>query len=451
MASGRYSASLFANPFIFRSVVVGSLGGLLFGYDTAIISGATHSLVSVFSLTPGRLGFTVSSALWGTVIGAMCSGIAGARWGVKKTLLIMALLYLISALGCGLAWDWTALISFRFIGGIGIGGSSVVGPVYISEISAPEYRGRLVGLFQINIVVGILIAYLSIFLFGSLSLGMHEWRWELGIAAIPAALFAVSLSSVPESPRWLIMRDRFQEARAILQRLRGTVSSEEYREILLLTPSKKADVEPVFQAKYRLPLFIAITMGIFNQLSGINAILYYLNDIFRLAGFSRISGDFQAVAVGIMNFVATVCGMILIDRVGRKPLLMIGAAGTGICLAGIAFVFSTHRYSHLLVFMLLGFIAFFAVSQGSVIWVFIGEVFPNAVRAKGQSIGCSSHWIMNAIISGVFPLLAAHSGAYPFMVFAFATAIQLLTVIFIYPETKRMSLEQLQMQFGIAD
>ncbi len=438
------------NRYLIKGTAVGALGGLLFGFDTAVIAGATHQLTEVYSLTPSQLGTTVAIALVGTVIGAMSAGAIGQKFGGRDTLRVMAVLYVISALGSGLAWSWPVLLVARFIGGLGIGGSSVLGPVYIAELAPAQWRGRLVGMFQVNIVVGILLAYFSNFVIAQLNTGAMQWRWQLGIAAIPAVLFLIMLFGIPRSSRWLVTQDRIDEARQVLEMM-GTPNSEaELKEIVDSIHLERAHKsEPLFSWKYRRPIFLAATIGMFNQLSGINAILYYLNDIFAAAGFSRLSGDLQAVAIGAMNLVATLLAMTVIDKLGRKKLLLFGSVGTAICLAGVAAVFFTNSHQALLVWLLVAYIAFFAVSQGAVIWVYISEVFPTKVRSKGQSLGSSAHWIMNAAIAFTFPLLAKSSGAYPFVFFSAMMALQFFVVLFAYPETKGVSLEALQRQLGI--
>lgn len=439
------------NAYLGKSAVVAALGGLLFGFDTAVISGTTSALTRLYNLTPGLLGFTVASALAGTVIGAISAGIPGERYGRRDSLRLMGVLYLISALGCAFAWNWDALVFFRFVGGLGIGGSSVLGPMYIAEIAPAEWRGRLVGLFQFNVVFGILLAYFSNYLIGTMHLGSLEWRWEFGVAAAPAALFFALLFAIPRSPRWLVKEKRSGEARTVLQMIGARDFERELREIQESIESEQQQTgERLFSRKHRLPIFLAVTIGMFNQLAGINAILYYLPDIFMHAGFSKMSGDLQAVAVGATNLVFTMIAMSVIDRLGRKTLLLIGAAGTAGCLAGVAAIFFTLRHESWLLWLLITYIAFFAFSQGAVIWVYLGEVFPNAVRAKGQSLGSFSHWIMNFLISLIFPLMAASSGAYPFVFFAAMTVLQFFVVLFFYPETKGISLEEMQKKLGIA-
>lgn len=438
------------NSHVVKSTVVGALGGLLFGFDTAVISGTTHALRLTYHLSPTLLGVTVSSALVGTVLAAITAGIPGQRFGRRDSLRAMAFFYVISALGCAFAWNWAALIVFRFIGGIGIGGSSVLGPMYIAEIAPTEWRGRLVGFFQVNVVVGILLAYVSNYWIGSLHLGPHQWRWQLGVSGIPALLFLIALFGIPRSPRWLAMQAKLGEALHVLSLTGIPRPEKELEEIVAsIHLERSASAEPLFSRKYRLPVFLAITVGMFCQLSGINAILYYLNDIFALAGASQISGDLQAVAVGATNLVATLLAMAVIDKIGRRKLLLIGTVGLTVCLTAIAAVFLTRRHLSWLVWLLMAYIACFAVSQGAVVWVYISEVFPTIVRAKGQSLGSSSHWVTNAIISLVFPVMAMSSGAYPFIFFAAMMVLDFFLVFFYYPETSNISLEQMQHSFGI--
>jgi MFS transporter, SP family, arabinose:H+ symporter len=438
------------NSTLIRSSIVAALGGLLFGFDTAVISGTTRDLSQLYHLTPWLLGVTVTSALVGTILGSMLAGIPGDAIGRRDSLRILAVLYLISALGCAFAWNWTALVVFRFIGGLGIGGSSVLGPMYIAELAPARYRGRLVGMFQFNVVLGILLAYLSNYLVGLFHLGALEWRWKFGVPALPAAFFLLMLFGIPRSPRWLVQKKRVDEARTVLQQIGVENPDQELQDIVQSIDTEHAGSDALFSWKYRLPIFLAVSIGMFNQLSGINAILYYMNDIFIQAGFSKVSGDLQAVAIGGTNLLFTMIAVSVIDRVGRKTLLLIGSVGTALSLAGVAYIFFTHQHQGLLVWLLVGFIAFFAFSQGAVIWVYIGEVFPNQVRAKGQSLGSFSHWFMNGVISLIFPLMAASSGAYPFVFFSAMMVLQLFVVGFLYPETKGVSLEQMQRKLGIA-
>jgi sugar porter (SP) family MFS transporter len=438
------------NRYLVKAVGVGALGGLLFGFDTAVIAGATQQLTNVFHLSPLTLGLTVSISLAGTVIGAMASGVLGQRIGGREALRIMAILYTISGLGCAFAWNWDALMVARFIGGLGIGGSSVLGPVYIAELASAKWRGRLVGLFQINIVVGILLAYLSNYIISTLNLGEMQWRWQFGVAIIPSILFLILLYGIPRSSRWLVTTARNDEARKVLKLMGSSDPDVELREIIDSVHLEQGQThEPLFQSRYKLPIFLAITIGLFNQLSGINAILYYSNYIFASAGFSSSSSALQTVGIGFVNLLATFLGMSLIDKLGRKTLLMTGALGMAAALTGIAAVFHSNSHQAWLLWLLVMFIAFFAISQGSVIWVYIAEVFPSRVRSKGQSVGSSSHWIMNALIAGLFPFIAAKSQAIPFAFFAAMMLLQFFVVLTIYPETKGRSLEAIQSNLNI--
>jgi sugar porter (SP) family MFS transporter len=438
------------NSHVAKSTIVGALGGLLFGFDTAVISGTTSALTHTYHLSPGLLGVTVSSALVGTVIGAITGGIPGQKFGRRDSLRVMAIFYLLSAIGCALAWNWPALIFFRFIGGLGIGGSSVLGPMYIAEISPPAWRGRLVGFFQVNIVVGILLAYISNAIIGSMHLGANDWRWMFGASGVPAALFLITLFVIPRSPRWLVTQSNLREALEVLRITGVPKPQEELDEIVASVHlERSSSTDPLFSRQYRKPIIIAWTVGMFSQLSGINAILYYLNDIFALAGATKVSGNLQAIAVGATNLVATLLAMSVIDKFGRKKLLLIGTVGLAICLTIISILFLTNAHLAWLVWLLMAYIACFAISQGAVLWVYISEVFPNRVRAKGQSLGSSAHWIFNALISLVFPVMAKSSGAYPFIFFAAMMVVDFFLVLFYYPETSGISLEQMQHKLAI--
>ena len=440
------------NRHLVKSTFVSALGGLLFGFDTAVIAGTTHQLTQVYHLTPSLLGLTVSSALWGTVAGAMTAGYPGQRFGRRDSLRIMAVFYFLSALGCAFAWSWGSLLAFRIIGGLGIGGSSVLAPMYIAELSPAEWRGRLVGFFQVNIVLGILLAYLSNFLIGRMNFGLAEWRWQLGIAALPAFFFLLMLFFIPRSPRWLALKNRTQEA---LDVLRLTGNENPARELDAIVASihleHSAAAEPILQRKYLLPIVLAVTAGAFNQLTGINACLYYLNDIFAAAGASKYSAGMQSVAIGCTNLIFTLVAMSVIDRFGRKKLLLAGTAGVCVFLAAIGQIFRSGTHQSWLIWMVMAFMGFFAISQGAVIWVYISEVFPTRVRAKGQAIGTSTLWVMNALISAVFPILAKKSSATPFFFFATMMLIDFILVAAIYPETKGVSLEELEQRLGVAN
>lgn len=438
------------NALLIKSTAVAALGGLLFGFDTAVIAGATGALVNLYHLTPASLGLTVAVALWGTIIGAMLAGIPGDRFGRRDSLRGLAILFFASALGCAVAWSWLSFVVFRFIAGLAIGGSSVLGPMYIAEISPAKWRGRLVGFFQFNVVFGILLAYLSNYLIGTFSLGAQEWRWKLGISAFPAALFFLMLFLIPRSPRWLVKKGRIAEAGKVLTELGDSDEQEDLRQIVASIDAEHAGAKQrLFSRKFRFPVLLAILVAMFNQLSGINSILYFLNDTFARAGFTKVSGDLQAVVIGATNLLFTTIAMLVIDKLGRKTMLLIGSVGTCLCLATVSLLFQTGKYERLLIWPLIGYIAFFAFSQGAVIWVYISEVFPNAVRAKGQSLGSFTHWLMTAILSWIFPLLSAHSAAVPFAFFSVMMAAQFFVVLTVFPETKGISLEEVQSKLGI--
>ncbi len=434
------------NVNLMKATLTGALGGLLFGFDTVVISGAIQALVKIYNLSPGNTGLTVAIGLVGTVIGALGAGQAGQKLGSRETLRITAILYLASAVGCALAWDWPSFLVFRLIGGLGIGASSVLGPVYIAELAPAKWRGRMVATFQFNVVFGILVAYTSNYVIRTMHLGAAEWRWQVGIAAVPAVFFLILLFGIPRSPRWSASKNRIDEALEVLKLMGDPNPEAELADIRSALEQEHASAhESVFQWKYRYPLFLAISIGAFNQLAGINAILYYLNPIFAAAGFSQISSDQQAIAIGATNFLFCIVGMSLIDKLGRKTLLLIGAAGTAACLAGVAWVFGSNSHQSALLWLLVTYIGFFSVSQGSVIWVYIGEVFPTSVRSKGQGLGSGSHWVMNAIIAMAFPVVVhSMSTSAPFVFFAVMTVVQFVTVLFTYPETKGQTLEALQ-------
>jgi sugar porter (SP) family MFS transporter len=433
------------NGYLLGSTVVAALGGLLFGFDTAVIAGTTRGLSAAYHLTQGSLGATVASALVGTIFGAMLAGIPGDHFGRRDSLRGTAILYFVSAAGAASAWNWYALIFFRFVGGLGIGASSVLGPMYVAEISPARLRGRLVGFFQFNVVLGILLAYLSNYLVSLVNLGATEWRWQFGISAFPSALFFLLLFTIPRSPRWLAEKGRIEEARGVLKKTGEPEYEKALRDIIDSIGQQQGQAnEPLFQKRYRFPIFLAISIAMFNQLAGINAILYYLNDIFAHAGFGKLSSGLQAVAIGATNLVFTVIGMSVIDKAGRKILLLTGAVGTAVCLGGVATIFVTSRHQSFLLWLLVAYIAFFALSQGAVIWVYLSEVFPTPVRAKGQSLGAFTHWIMNAMIAWTFPTIAAISGGVPFMFFAALMVVQFVVVLLFYPETKGVSLEEMQ-------
>lgn len=440
-----------------RIALIAALGGFLFGFETAVISGAEKTIQQLWSLSPGWQGFTVASSLIGTVIGSFFAGPPAQRYGRKKTLIFIAILYLLSALGCATVSVWFFFVLFRFIGGLAVGASSVVGPMYISEIAPPHLRGRLAGSFQLNIVIGVFIAFLSNFLF--LNIGEDSWRWMLGVMAAPALLFWILLRTIPESPRWLILKDREKEAIPVLQRLGETDVTRvigEIRESVSQDTERlfQEKTERLFQEKYSKPIFYAIMLAIFNQLTGINAILYYAPRIFEMAGFDRENAYLQPVFIGLANLIFTMLAMSVIDKLGRKTLLLIGSVGMIVFLGLTAHAFSADVSGNRLVIVyLIGFIGFFAFSQGAVIWVFLSEIFPNSVRSKGGSLGSFTHWIMAAIISWTFPMIvegSADGGMYSFLFYSIMMALQLFFVWKWLPETKGRSLETIQKELGIS-
>ena len=326
------------NAIVIRGVLVGALAGLLFGFDTAVIAGVTGGLRAVYQLSPAGLGITVSSALWGTLAGALLAGAPGDRFGARQCLKAIAILYFVSAAGCALAWNWPVLLVFRIMAGFAIGASTVLAPVYVTEIAPPAWRGAMVGMFQFNITFGILVAYLSNYLIGTLQLGADEWRWKFSIAVLPGIILFALLFTIPQSPRWLALRGRRSEAENILRQIAPGISQAEEDAILLNNPAAAQD-RKLSWSKYRKPILLAFGIAAFNQLAGINAILYYINDIFAAAGFSKVSSDQQSILIGATNLLFTIPALYLIDRIGRKSLLLIGSVGLFVTLSG-------HRRHH---------------------------------------------------------------------------------------------------------
>jgi MFS transporter, SP family, xylose:H+ symportor len=446
------------NRYILGSTIVAALGGLLFGFDTAVISGTEDALRQVFSLTESQWGFTVASALIGTILGSVIAGKPAERYGRQPTLLGLAVLYFISAAGCGLAWDWWSLLGFRFIGGLAIGGASVVSPMYIAEISPAQVRGRLVAVSQLNIVGGILVAYFSNYLIAQILGAGHPlaWRWMLGVVAAPSVLFFLCVLFIPESPRWLVKQHRREEALSILEKLGGAQPKQVLNEIIeSLHEESVAAGERFFQAKYRVPILLAITIAAFNQLSGINALMYYAPHIFKMAGAGADSALLQSMAVGGTNLIFTVLALSVIDHFGRRKLMLVGSIGYILSLSSTAWAFYTYGTDFtplggkVVLISLLVFIASHAFGQGAVIWVFISEVFPNRVRARGQALGSFTHWIMAAAISWSFPMIAKVSGGHTFAFYAVMMILQLAWVLKMMPETKGVPLEQIQRKLGI--
>ena len=455
---------------LLRSAFVAALGGLLFGFDTAVISGTTDWLKSGFvtqiveqfhplvpHVTLGKLlafmqGLTVASALIGTVIGSLAVGKPADAVGRRGILFALAVLYFVSALGCALAWGWWSFVFFRFIGGLAVGGASVVSPMYIAEISPAKYRGRLVAVTQFNIVLGILLAYLSNWVIHSLQVGETECRWMFGVMAGPSAAFFLLLFLTPQSPRWLLSKGRVEEARCVLAQC-GTDTGNLEQEISEIAASLDVEhhrlAEPFFCLRYRRPIMLAVAIAMFNQLSGINALIYYTKDIFQMAGAGAQSALLQSVIVGVTNLVFTMAAMAVIDQFGRRRLMLVGSIGYIVSLSAAAYSFYTGTGGKLLLGSLLVFIASHAFGQGAVIWVYISEIFPNRVRARGQALGSFTHWAMAAAISWTFPMIAQQSGGHAFAFYALCMVGQLFWVLFVMLETKGVSLERIQRRLGI--
>ena len=429
--------------------VILALGGFLFGFDTAVISVVEKRVQVLFDLSPFWHGFTIASALIGTVAGALFAGKPTDRYGRKPVLFVVALLFFVSAVGSALAFNVEIFIVFRFMGGVAVGASSVVAPMYISEVSPAFMRGRMTALFQFNVIFGILIAYVSNYALRNM--GEDAWRWMLGVGGLPAVAYFFLLFIVPESPRFLVKKNKGDEALMVLRRI-GTGSME--AEMEEIRQSMRGARGKLFSGKYAKPILIAFLAAMFNQLSGINAILYYAPRIFELTGLSATDAMLQPVMIGITNGVFTMLGLIIIDKVGRRKLLIVGSIGMAICLGLTAKAFhdqSFHGYS-LLIF-LTGYIIFFAFSTGAVIWVLISEVFPNAVRGQGQSLGSFTHWLFAAIITFIFPVMVEKEekgAAYAFMLFSIAMVLQAIVVWRYFPETKGKTLEQLGNELSVS-
>lgn len=403
-------------PRIYLWSITSALAGFLFGFDTVVISGAEQTIQGLWHLSPGLHGFAMASALYGTVVGALFGSWPADRYGRKPTLLAIGILYLISAIGCAVAPDVTTFILARILGGLGIGVSTVAAPMYISEIAPPDKRGRLAGLFQFNIVFGIIVAFASNYLLGGV--GPNAWRWMLGVAAFPSAIYTLLCFTLPESPRW--------------------------------QPGKKAEAGAFWTKRLKTPILLAILIAFFNQLSGINAVLYFAPRIFEMTGLGAKSAMLQSVGIGITNFVFTFVGLWLIDRAGRRSLLFLGSFGYIASLGLTSWAFFSGHFS-IVPACIFAFIAAHAVGQGAVIWVFISEVFPDRNRAAGQSLGCSVHWVCAAVLTTVFPSMATRMapGAI-FGFFCFMMVLQLIWVATMVPETKGVPLEELERRLAPA-
>jgi sugar porter (SP) family MFS transporter len=465
---------------LLRSAVVAALGGLLFGFDTAVISGAEKTLernyqrqyesiaryfgrpellnsqnekdLPILQRTSFWHGTVVASALIGTVIGSLLFGKPADRYGRRFILKLLGILYFVSAVGSALAWEMFSFSIFRFIGGLAVGGTSVISPMYIAEISPARVRGRLVAITQFNIVLGILLAYLSNWIISMQNLGEWEWRWMFGVEAIPAALFFVLLFFTPRSPRWLVGQGLLEEARAVLSQV-GTDTGNVEEELRLIQRSLREDTkslqEPFFRRKYLKPIMLAVMIAMFNQLSGINALIYYTKRIFEMAGAESTSALAQSVIIGFTNLIFTMAAMLVIDHFGRKKLMLIGSIGYILSLSVVTWGFFSGTGGKMILIGFIGFIAAHAFGQGAVIWVFISEIFPNALRARGQALGSFTHWIMAALISLTFPMFAEQLGWRIFAIYGLCMVGQLLWVLLVMPETKGIPLEEIQKKLGI--
>lgn len=439
------------NNKIIRIALTAALAGFLFGFDTVVISGANLPIKELWNTSPWFHGtFIMSMALWGTVAGSLLGGIPCDKLGRKKTLFWIGVLYFISAIGSSIANDPYLFSFFRFVGGLGVGASSVAAPIYISEISSPENRGKLGASYQFNIVFGIFIAFISNYLLKGFD-GINDWRWMLGVEAIPALIYTIMVMQLPESPRWLaITKNDDQEALKVLEK----VSTKELAlsKLKEIKDSVKNNLskESLFTKKYKKPLILAFFISFFNQLSGINFVLYYAPEILERAGLGGEDSLFASISIGIVNLIFTLVGVRLIDQLGRRQLMFIGSIGYILSLSMVGWCFYTGASSSLLLSFVLIFIASHAIGQGAVIWVFISEIFPNKVRAFGQSWGTGIHWVFAAVITLITPIfLDSTDGIFKenpwpiFIFFAFMMVLQLLFVRFMMPETKGVSLEEL--------
>ncbi|WP_303398524.1 sugar porter family MFS transporter [Zobellia uliginosa] len=479
--------------YLVKCTLVAALGGLLFGFDTAVISGTEQSLRLLFDGEYQKLsqvfgtvnfwhGLAIASALIGTIVGAMRFGKLADTYGRRKLLMIIGVLYFISAIGSALAYDLSSFVLFRFVGGVGVGGASVISPMYIAEISPAKFRGRLVAITQFNIVLGILLAFVSNYLIAGFELGAVTWRWMFGVEALPALLFFLFLFAIPRSPRWLLVKGYVDEAKKVLSQV-GTDSGSIEDEVAEIQNTLKTDErnkgETIFKRRYYKPLFLAISIAAFNQLSGINAVMYFAPRIFGMSGFGESAALLGSVGVGLVNLAVTMFAISIIDRFGRKKLMLFGSIGYLVSLGLIALTFysydSEFRLVHelqqglrdgsdlasamasaatggsIIMWSLFLFVAAHAFGQGTVIWVFISEIFPNKVRGKGVSLASSTLWIMAALISWTFPMFAEESGGKIFTFYWVSMLLQLLWVVFVMPETKGISLEDMEKKLNLND
>ncbi len=426
--------------------ITSALAGFLFGFDTVVISGAEQTIQSLWHLSPGLHGIAMASALYGTVLGSLLGGWPTDRFGRKATLLWIGVLYFISAVGCAYAWNIHSFIAARFIGGLGIGISTVAAPLYISEIAPPAYRGRLAGMFQFNIVFGIIIAYASNYFLKDV--GENAWRWMLGVAAFPSLLYTGMCFGIPESPRWLIGRKGDREAGLKVLKLIEPDATQAQIDAdadqILAASSERVVASRFWTSKLRVPILLAVLIAFFNQLSGINAVLYFAPRIFELTGLGAKAALLKSVGIGVTNLLFTFAGLWLIDRLGRRTLLYLGSVGYIISLGLTAWAFFTRHFA-IVPACIFGFIAAHAIGQGAVIWVFLAEIFPNRHRAEGQALGSFTHWMFAALLTTFFPkMVTAFAPGYVFLFFCGMMVLQLVWVKVMVPETKRVPLEQMQ-------
>jgi MFS transporter, SP family, arabinose:H+ symporter len=439
------------NGRIFFWSLTSALAGFLFGFDTVVISGAEKTIQALWGLSPGVHGIAMASALYGTVLGSLLGGWPADRFGRKLTLLWIGLLYLVGALGSAFATNVVTFIAARVVGGLGIGISTVVAPMYISEIAPPQHRGRLAGMFQFNIVFGILIAFVSNALLAGV--GENAWRWMLGVAAFPSLLYTLFCFGLPESPRWLLSKKGDREAALeVLRRSEPELSESEITaqaDEIAAASTEQVSSGNFWTRRLRKPILLAFLIAFFNQMSGINAILYFAPRIFELTGLAKETALLQSIGIGITNLVFTFVGLWLIDRLGRRTLLYIGSFGYIASLGLVAWAFSSEHYSIVPV-CIFAFIAAHAIGQGAVIWVFISEIFPNRHRAEGQTLGSSTHWIFAALLTTFFPkMVSVFPPAYVFSFFTGMMVLQLVWVWTMVPETKGVPIERIQHQLGI--
>ena len=441
-----------ANPRLFLWAITSALAGFLFGFDTVVISGAEKTIQSLWKLSDAMHGVAMASALYGTVLGSLIGGWPTDRWGRKKTLIWVGVLYFVSAVWSGIAPEVWSLIIARFIGGLGVGISTVAAPLYITEISPPDCRGRLAGMFQFNIVFGILVAFLSNYLLGGI--GEHAWRWMLGVEAIPALIYTLMCFTLPESPRWLLTRKNDHEAgMAVLRQIQPQASESQIEavaaQITHAAQNDESNSHGFWSARHRIPILLAFLIAFFNQLSGINAVLYFAPRIFELTGLGAQAALLQPIGIGVINLIFTFGGLWLIDRLGRRTLLIIGSFGYIASLGLCAWAFFTEHFG-IVPACIFAFIAAHAIGQGAVIWVFISEIFPDRYRAAGQSLGSATHWVFAALLTTFFPAMVnAFAPGWVFLFFTGMMVLQLVWVKMSVPETKGVPLEDIQKKLGM--